>query len=352
MTELPAARPMLIDRVDTRGHLKQSFEIDPNLVLYEEIGRLYGPERQQRFLEYRQLFEYSKRTRTVAPYPLNVNLAPIDACQLKCPHCYRQHNPDHYIKKRLTWDEIKKIIDECAEIGVPSMFFGSGSELFLHKQGIEMLEYAAEKGILDIFTCTNGVLMTPEITDRLLAARITRLNVSIDAATAETYSKVRGEGFETLCDNLDYLIRRKQELGLRLPILRISFVNYNLNTHERDAFVERWQGKADIVDVQMPMDIRLVDTLPFEHLDEMNCTYPWEMMMVNWDGEIFPCCLEFGKHVAVGNIASLTMAQAWNSEKMRTLRESFVSNCGVPRACVNCIKSTNPEVTYDPIQPK
>lgn len=340
---------MLIKRSNWRGHLDQTFEVDPNLIIYQEFQRLYGEQKARAFLEYRELYEATKKNRVKTDIPLHINLAMIDACQMLCPHCYRQHNPTKYGKKRLTWDECRAIVDECADLGVPSMFFGSGSELFLHKNGMDILEYAADKGIMDNFICTNGELMTPDITDRIIAAGITRVNVSLDAATAETFAKVRGEGYETIIENLNYFIERKKELGLRLPILRISFVNYNLNTHEKDQFVQQWQGRADIVDIQTPMNIRLVDVQPYTELDDMPCSYPWEMMMINWDGNIMPCCNEFSKYVTVGNIADMGVLEAWNSEAMEDLRRSFLTNTDVPRACVNCIKCLDPDVEFDPI---
>jgi radical SAM protein with 4Fe4S-binding SPASM domain len=341
---------MLVERTNWRGHLDQTFELDPNLIIYQEFKRLYGDERAERFRQYRELYEHTKKTRSKTAVPLHINLAMIDACQMLCPHCYRQHNPTHYDKKRLTWEECKSIIDECAALGVPSMFFGSGSELFLHKNGMQALEYATSKGIMDVFICSNGELMTPDITDRIIAAGVTRANISLDAATPETFAKVRGKGYEKILENLDYLIARKKELNRRLPILRVSFVNYHLNRHEKEMFIEKWRGKADIVDIQRPMDIKIVDSQPHTRLDDMPCTYPWEMMMINWDGNIMPCCNEFSKYVTVGNIANRGILEAWNSPEMEALRRSFIANDeGVPRACINCMKCLDDDVEYDPI---
>jgi MoaA/NifB/PqqE/SkfB family radical SAM enzyme len=343
----------LVERVDTRGHLTHVYDVDPNRVIYEEFHRIFGPEKAQRFLDYRRLYENTRRTRQFPPHPLSVVFSLMDACQLECPHCYRQHNPDKTAKRRLTWTEIKTVIDQAAEMGAPSMLFGSETEFFMHKDAIRTLEYAAARDILDVWVSTNGHLLTPEIVERLFEVNLTRLTISIDAASAETYGKTRGDGYDQLVANIEHFLKRRAELGRRLPVLRLTFIEYNLNRHEKEEFIRFWrERKADIIDVQTLMDIRYVNTLPHDAIDRMDCTYPWEMAYVNWAGQYRPCCSEFSKHLDLGTIKDFDLAGYWNSPALRELRESFADPTKTPKTCINCVKCLNPLAEFEPIQPK
>ncbi|HII91031.1 MAG TPA: radical SAM/SPASM domain-containing protein, partial [Methanosarcina sp.] len=45
---------------------------------------------------------------------------------------------------------------------------------------------------LRVVLATNGTLLTPEIVEKLRAAGVQRLSISIDGATAETHDNFRG----------------------------------------------------------------------------------------------------------------------------------------------------------------
>ena len=63
------------------------------------------------------------------PQCVDIEIASI--CDLACPFCYRQYlaTPDKYIKKDLAY----RIIDQCAELGVPSIKLNWRGEPLMHK---------------------------------------------------------------------------------------------------------------------------------------------------------------------------------------------------------------------------
>ena len=64
--------------------------------------------------------------------PLCIDLEVAAVCDLACPHCYRQYiaTPDKIMKADLVY----KLIDQAAEIGVPSMKFNWRGEPLLHPE--------------------------------------------------------------------------------------------------------------------------------------------------------------------------------------------------------------------------
>lgn len=337
---LPKETDPLVERTDFRGHLTPHCRVDPNRIIYEEYLRLYGEDMAEKFLAYRKSFEAVNRNRTVLPYPLTVNVGLRDACNLRCPHCYRQYDPFHAEVDHLSTDQAKRLIDQCAAMGTPAMLFGTASEYFTHPDAMEILRHACDKPeFLDIFLATNGQLLDEKRIEALLDMRLTRITVSIDAATPETYATVRGGDLHRLERLLHYLLDRRRERGQRLPVLRVTFLEYNLTRHERDRFSRRWSELADIVDIQKFMDVRIIDSLKDLHVERLDCAYPWNMLFVRWDGVVFPCCSEFYKHIPVGDFNTQSLAEIWNGHELAKLRRAMTTPGEYPLACENCILS-------------
>src|SRR3990172_6739326 len=79
--------------------------------------------------------------------------------------------------------------------------------------------------ILDILMNTNGELFTEENSIKILKSGLTRLMVSIDAHSSYTFSKIRvGGNYETVKKNTLRLIELREKMGLKLPLIRTSFV--------------------------------------------------------------------------------------------------------------------------------
>ena len=83
---------------------------------------------------------------------------------------------------------------------------------------------AQDAGIMDIFVGTNGHLLTREMGIKLIQSGLSRLLVSIDAVTPETYLKVRkSEKFDTVVKNIHAFHKLRAEFGGRLPLIRSAW---------------------------------------------------------------------------------------------------------------------------------
>jgi MoaA/NifB/PqqE/SkfB family radical SAM enzyme len=108
---------------------------------------------------------------------------------------------------------------------------GSGEPL-MNKDLDHFIRIAHDSGCRVGFS-TNGVLLTPNRLDGLLDAGLDWVAFSIDAATSETYQKIRiGACFEDTLDNLEYVkIVRNRRNDMR-PSLMIFFVMMKANYFE------------------------------------------------------------------------------------------------------------------------
>jgi GTP 3',8-cyclase len=151
------------------------------------------------------------------PYPVHLHLIPGDYCNLQCPSCaYRLPgytssqdfggNP----KRFLPLDGVKKVLDDCTEMGTTAIETTGGGEPTCHPQIGEILSYAQDKGLRTALI-TNGLLLN---TRNLipLTCRGSWARVSIDASTPETYAKVRPSARKDPGANLDLVLRNLSKM--------------------------------------------------------------------------------------------------------------------------------------------
>ena len=342
----------LINREEAVNHIEHHGQRDPNLVIFEYLTRIGEHERAKSFFEYRKKWEAVRRGNLALPFPLHVTFGLNDSCNLACAHCYRTHNKDKTSKKALECQEVFKLIEECKSLNVPSIGFGTESEMFLYKDIVKVIQFTSEKGFDDIWVCTNGQLLYSEMIELILDSKITRLLISIDAITPETYSKVRGKGFFLVMENIFSFLGKREQKKTALPILRVSFVRYNLTEHESQRFIQFWEEIANEVDIQPLIDVKNINQLKYSQIENPKCNYPESMLYINWNGDYKPCCSEFCKFLTIGNIREMNIYQAWTSDKMKDLRRQLRGEKPLNRYCINCLNSLKSNENYNSLEKK
>lgn len=96
--------------------------------------------------------------------PLHGSLEVTYSCNHHCQHC-SIINADTQRRKELSFNQVRNILDEIAEVGCLWLVL-TGGEPFMRKDFLDIYKYAKEKGIL-ITIATNATSLTPEIVDFL-----------------------------------------------------------------------------------------------------------------------------------------------------------------------------------------
>ncbi|MDD5416927.1 MAG: radical SAM protein [Candidatus Aenigmarchaeota archaeon] len=149
------------------------------------------------------LIEGSMKLRLAKPlgYPHTLMIEPTNYCNLKCPLCPTGAGRLGRPVQTVDFEEYKKIIDEMGKYIVHLRLFGWGEPL-LHKDLFKMVSYAKRKGMFVNFH-TNAFFLTKENTKAMVDSGLDDLNISLDGASQETYSKYRKQGnFQTTIDNI------------------------------------------------------------------------------------------------------------------------------------------------------
>ena len=205
--------------------------------------------RQLRDTNYKSLLDFFNRNNGQIPWlieylpvlvmPTFLNLEFVAGkCNLRCRMCQgsRAHTPESKLVA-LSPAMFRKILEVAPTLEGCTLSSGDADPL-LHPDFSEILDIAREKRSgLDLFT--NGQALTTALSRKLVDSQAVRMiNFSIDAATPETYRRIRGGDFLRLLKRIEILAKMRQDSGRPLPWLSFSFVAMADNIAELPQFVE------------------------------------------------------------------------------------------------------------------
>lgn len=310
-----------------------------------DINRTLAEIHGKKYLDYRNDWELASQLKKWDT-PMYIVMETNSYCNMRCKMCIRNYDISKNRPVNASIDNIRKIVREGRELKVPSYFVGAEAECLINPNIKDIIRIVKEEGGgIDNFIITNGYELNEDIINLLVELQWERVYVSLDAARPETYSKIRGRELERVEENINRLLKIRNERGSMLPLVRVSFVIQEENKAEKREFIDKWRDKVDIIDFQNLIhyeDMTIREDVP--NID-YKCAYPFRTMLIDCDGVIYPCCTEYGYKMPVGNIENMSIKEAWNSDYMDKLRKSILDGnlCAVCRNCAQKIEEAEME---------
>ncbi len=291
------------------------------------------------YIEYRKNWSYCGEKQFKPDKPLQVNIELTSQCNLKCKMCYRNYEDINSREGCLGLPEIENIVQQCKEMQVPSIWL-SGGEPLLHPDILDILKLFGSVGSVDYWMVSNGLLLNERIISEILDSGMTWLSISIDAATAKTYKEIRGGNLNIVHENIALFLKMRNERGLKLPFLRVSFIEMEDNKGEKTIFMDQWNNKADIIDIQTLANYHNLDNI--SDLDVVNaqflCTAPFTLVSIIPNGDIIPCCNGFYSIKSKYNINNISILEYWKSDYHSNFAIA-IKEKNYCSECIKCIKS-------------
>lgn len=127
----------------------------------------------------------------------NLRISVTDRCNIRCFYCMPDENIQFLPRREiLTFEEIERVVRVVAVLGVNKLRLTGGEPLVRAELPRLVERLAAIEGIYDIAVTTNGILLEDQA-QALKDAGLTRINISLDALTEETFRKIaRREGLD------------------------------------------------------------------------------------------------------------------------------------------------------------
>ncbi len=155
----------------------------------------------------------------------------IDACNLKCEHCFYHKELESKAVNQITIEQLEKIIKQAKPKGVTL----SGGEPFLRNDLVEICKVLEKYGIKRIGLMTNGLLTEkiPKVVEEILqnVKAVVNVNMSLDGLE-EFHNKIRrsNRAFKTVIETTKklrpFLKKYKNfQMCLRTVVMKTNYKN-------------------------------------------------------------------------------------------------------------------------------
>ncbi|OGZ79617.1 MAG: hypothetical protein A2528_02890 [Candidatus Staskawiczbacteria bacterium RIFOXYD2_FULL_37_9] len=318
-----------------------------------------------------------RRFPQLAPYPKEIEIEITTRCYMKCIMCEHTHWKDeNYRSQDMNFEQFKSIINQFPHLRYINVT-GEGTG-FLNKDFFKMLDYLNKKNVNTMFV-ENFDLFDEEKIKKIIDLDVERIEVSLDAATEDTYKNIRiGAKWDRVMENLKKMREMKIKHKTPFPYIFFRLIAMKNNVHEIPALA-RLIGELDI-NLGKITDFQIVGLLSFpeiEHLNveniseqiikeadsiakEMNINLIWSHTSNNcssnnfcakWlqpyimiDGSaILDCALMMEnnrsqlKRTSLGNLFNQNFREIWDSPRYQRIRKGINKiNGPVPKLCEGC----------------
>lgn len=285
------------------------------------------------------------------PLPEHVEIHPTDVCNHRCEHCYHGGLGSQGPQERMAVGRYGALFHELNSLGIRELSISGGGDPTLSPHLPKILDLAFDAGLRTRLV-THGTHVSPEVQSRI--SRLSELRVSIDAATAKTFSALRRVPEAWFYRAIE-TVRRAVGSG---PLCGVTFVVSHINQHEVHDFVELFrsmpvdaivfkidvepsrrlasdQYNAAVAKVRADADAR-IDVRPWVDPSPLGrpCRASYFKVAFDPTGRLFSCCLasqpRSNEGVAFGTLGDDGFLSLW--QKSRPLRQALLRGA----ACSTC----------------
>lgn len=284
-------------------------------------------------------------------------------CNERCIHCYipcSEKDEEHMISK----EDCLKIIDQFSSMGGLLISF-TGGEVLLHKEIIEIIEYARYKD-LEVVLQSNLMSLTDNQVKSLKELNLARVQVSLysmDPKIHDQITMIKGSFNKTL-SAIEKLHNAKVPLWIAFPIMKANKNCYRDIRHYANAIgatlmvdliiMARSDNSTDnlshrlnlsevgtVIQDMFSSDTSLIETDNTEkdnRNDEPLCGAGTSVLYIRSNGDVIPCVS--WNSMKAGNIYETSLSQIWNhSSALKILRKTTLSDykqCSKCKALEHC----------------
>jgi len=269
-----------------------------------------------------------------SPFVLIVD--PASHCNLQCPFCPTGHRDLIALNGRyqgpMSLELFEKIIGDL--IDFPDMIrvlrlYKEGEPL-MNRHFAEMVSIARKSGQVEkIDTTTNGVLLTPRNSERIVAAGIDQINISVNGLSSEQFwNTVKTKvNFSKFVENIKYLYSIKGDCTIY-----IKAIQENLSIDDQKRFLEifgdisdriffehlfpNWPGFDDEI---IPKD-GSVGLYGGQVREQVVCPYIFYSTTVNSDGTVSLCIQDWARRLVVGDLNRQSLFEIWSGAQINQHR--------------------------------
>lgn len=293
-------------------------------------------------LKYGTLKKYHNVIKSVIYYTFGLKLqihpsfCAIDVtnyCNLRCPLCANKNT-----KRKpniMSLEDFKKIIDAVKPYTFTVSIYSLG-EPTLNPELPQMIEYCHKNRMATIMH-TNGNLLTPDLTKKLIESGLDFMSVSIDGINQTTYEKYRkGGNYYSVMNNIRHMADIKRHKKKRTPYIIWQYLLFKHTLQYKNVVpkIYRYFG-FNYYDIEMGLgsdpdfvlqNDELDKEYPSKHFIFKKCFQPFLRLFISDDFKLTYCgplCINGVTHQLDINSKELSedIVEYYNSHELTDLRK-------------------------------
>jgi len=170
---------------------------------------------------------------------LNFRMDINNGCNLRCKYCYTlalEKQPYH----EMNLDEFKKVADVFFP-RAKRVALSCAWEPLLNRQFKDYIELVSKYNVPEVFFVTNGQMLSSDIIEASIRAKVSEIGISIDSADEKIYEDIRVNAkFSKLVDNLRLIKELKEKHSVDLPRVMLSFVAFQENAEHAALLLKKY----------------------------------------------------------------------------------------------------------------
>lgn len=314
-------------------------------------------------------------TKNALTGPTEVSIDLTRKCSLNCIMCWwhspllKDHPSKEWINESMEYDLFKELIRDLTKLKVNRIILGGQGDPMLYPKLFDAMELAKSAG-LEVALITSGFFLNEKKIRALFELQIDCLDVSLQAATSETYLKMhpgqREDTFERIKNCVALLGKLKKSQKLNKPRIQIIHIVCSYNYHESVEVVEfaaevgadsigfkridvvpeteklllngsqlkelktlltKAEQKAKELNINTGLDTFNKFILPgltsgkytTDFYSHIPCYAGWQSARILETGDVIPCCGCY--ELTLGNIKKQSFYDIWYSKKYKQFRE-------------------------------
>lgn len=317
------------------------------------------------------------------PLPRSLYLETTSRCNSLCQTCiltFGGREP----QKDLGWEEFRRVVDQFPVLE-RVLLHGIGEPL-LNRALPRMIAHLKGRGATVLFN-SNAITLSPRLRTALIESGLDEIRVSLDAATAATYDKVRGvDAFDKVVGNVSGLAAAKREAGTARPRVSLWFTALKANIDEiaglvplasrvgaegvnlqrlvynglglataeqslhgrlverEEALIRHAAAAARAAGIVFSASGAVAPEVSLNPAQEDRpwsaCRRPWSLVYVTVHGNVLPCCIApwITAHydgIVLGNLFRQSLAEIWWGPRSLEFRDAIQTEAP-PEPCRGC----------------
>lgn len=280
--------------------------------------------------------------------PLSLQICATEYCNLSCEFCLHGTEKMNEISfTTLPMNIITKLVDdlEQAECKIKQILISGIGEPLIH-QDIAQIVKEVHRISDKVGIVTNGILLSKELTNKLLDAGLDILRVSVNGLSKEDYIKYTSTNIDAdiIQSNVKYfyeqsILRRKQKNEKCFVYVKI--MNYMVDSEiKKQNFLDKYEGICDLINIENLNNVS--PDVVYEQIAQVDlnlsrrgtnkenvsvCPRPFYEAVISARGEVLACCHDFwlNPHASImGYLDKESFIEIWNSEKFNSFRNRML----------------------------